>query len=71
MNYYQHALTSREEEIIHLIAYEYSTKEIAQRLFVSYDTVKSHRSNIMKKLGAKNIAGVVRKAFEMEILSYS
>lgn len=61
-------LTSRENEILYLIAYEHSTKEIAKKLYVSYETVNTHRKNIMEKLGAKNAAGVVRLAFERKLL---
>lgn len=63
------SLTQREQEIIYLLAYEHSTQEIANKLYVSFETVKSHRRNIMHKLGAKNIAGIVRRAFQLEILS--
>ena len=62
-------ISCRESEIITLLAYEHSTKEIAQKLFLSFDTVKTHRKNIMRKLGAKNIAGVVRLAFQLNILN--
>ena len=62
-------ISNRENEIITLLAYEHSTKEIAQKLFVSYETIKTHRRNIMRKLGAKNIAGVVRLAFQLKILN--
>ena len=62
-------ITLRENQIITLLAYEHSTKEIAQKLFLSYDTVKTHRKNIMRKLGTKNIAGVVRVAFQRNILN--
>ncbi len=62
-------ISHREQEIIHLLAYEHSTKEIANKLYISYDTVKSHRRNIMRKLGAKNLAGVIRLAFQLEILN--
>ena len=62
-------ITFRENQIITLLAYEHSTKEIAQKLFLSYDTVKTHRKNTMRKLGAKNIAGVVRVAFQRNILN--
>lgn len=62
-------LTNREQEIIFLLAYEHSTQEIADKLFVSFETVKTHRRNIMYKMGARNIAGVVRRAFQLEILT--
>ena len=61
-------ITPREEEVLHLIATEYSTKEIAQKLFISYETVHSHRKNLKRKLKASNAAGLVRVGFEMGIL---
>lgn len=61
-------LTPRETEIVHLLAYEYSSKEIAQKIYVSYETVHSHRKNILQKLKVRNVAGIVRVAFETGIL---
>lgn len=57
-------LTDREEEILILIAEGYSNKEIGERLFISHRTVDTHRTNIMKKINAKNIAGVIRYAIK-------
>lgn len=61
-------ITNREQEVLHLIAYEHSSKEIAKKLFVSYETVNSHRKNMMDKLGVKNTAGLVRVAFERGLM---
>jgi DNA-binding CsgD family transcriptional regulator len=41
-------LSGREIEIITLIALEFSGKEISERLFISTNTVETHRKNIMK-----------------------
>ena len=60
-------LSNREREILSLIAYEYSTPQIARKLFVSKNTVKTHRKHLFEKLGATNIAGMVRIAFEQGI----
>ena len=57
-------LTNREKEILALIIKEYTTDEIAEKIFLSIKTVESHRSNLMQKLGVKNSAGLVRVAFE-------
>lgn len=62
-------ISAREQEILHLIAYEYSSKEIAAKLYISRETVNSHRKNIMVKLGVKNTAGMVRVAFEKQLLN--
>ena len=61
-------LSVRELEVLHLIAYEYSSKEIAQQLYVCVETIHSHRKNIMMKLGVKNTAGMVRVACEQQLL---
>lgn len=62
------SITPREQEVLHLIAHEYSTRQIAQLLCVSFDTAKSHRQNLLRKLGAGNVAGLVRVAFEEGLL---
>lgn len=61
-------ITKREQEVLHLIAFEHSSKEIANRLYVSYETIISHRKNIMRKLDVKNVAGLVRVGFETGLL---
>ncbi len=55
-------LSRREQEVLKLIASGMTTKEIASRLFISVLTVESHRANLMKKTGARNLAGLVRFA---------
>jgi DNA-binding CsgD family transcriptional regulator len=58
-------LTGREIEIIILIALEYSGKEISEKLFISTNTVETHRKNIMKKLKAKNSISIVKFALKI------
>ncbi len=55
-------LTTREREILGALAEGLSNKEIGERLFISARTVDTHRSNLMKKLGVHNVAGLVRLA---------
>jgi DNA-binding NarL/FixJ family response regulator len=62
-------LTEREMEILALIAAQMTNQEIADKLFISPRTVHSHRRNLMQKLGAKNTAGLVRQAIEMNLFS--
>jgi len=57
-------LTRREKEILQLIADEYTTHQIADKLFLSPKTVETHRQNIMLKLGVKNSVGMVKVAME-------
>ncbi|MGA9293543.1 MAG: LuxR C-terminal-related transcriptional regulator [Ignavibacteriaceae bacterium] len=54
-----HKLSVREIEVLGLIMLGYTTKEIADKLFISYETVKSHRKNILEKTGAKNTASLI------------
>lgn len=61
-------LSTRESEILTLIASGLTTKEIAEKLFVSTRTVETHRVNMMKKLNVKNSAELIRKASELDIL---
>jgi DNA-binding NarL/FixJ family response regulator len=62
-------LTEREIEIIKQIANGLSSNEIAEQLFISPRTVETHRNNIIKKLGVNNVAGVVRFAFQHQLVS--
>lgn len=62
-------LTKRELEIIVLICEQLSSKEIADKLFLSEKTVAAHRTNLMKKLKAKNSAGVVIYAIKNKLFS--
>lgn len=54
------ALTEREREILELVVAGYSTKQISARLHRVDKTVEFHRQNIMRKLGASNVAHLVR-----------
>ncbi|MDP3556269.1 MAG: response regulator transcription factor [Bacteroidota bacterium] len=53
------SLSNREKEIIKLICNQSTTKEIADKLFISERTVESHKKNIFEKTNSKNSAGVV------------
>ena len=57
-------LTSRELEILKLIAKGSTNTQIGEQLFISPRTVDTHRTNIMNKLETRNIAGLVRFAFQ-------
>lgn len=62
-------VSTREQEVLNLIAYEYTSKEIAQQLIISNHTAISHRQNLMEKMGVKNTAGLIRRAFELGLLN--
>ena len=57
-------LTKREVQIVKLILGERTTQEIADQLFLSAQTVETHRRNIMHKLDVRNTAGLVKYAME-------
>ena len=57
-------LTSREDEILTLIAQGFGNKEIAERLFLSLKTVRNHVSNIFTKLQVADRAQAVIRARE-------
>ena len=62
-------LTSREREVLQLIAEGNSTKEIAARLSVSVKTVETHRRQIMEKLGIFSIAELTKYAIREGLTS--
>lgn len=61
-------LTRREKEVLELIANGLTNHEIAAQLFVSITTVDTHRKNLLAKFATPNIAALVKKAMEMELL---
>ena len=61
-------LSPREKEILQLIAEEYTSGEIAELLFISEKTIEKHRSRLMKKLDARNLAGLVRLAVKYRLV---
>ncbi|HSF19154.1 MAG TPA: response regulator transcription factor [Vicinamibacteria bacterium] len=61
-------LTSRETQILQLLAEGRSNKEIANILDISVKTVETHRTNIMRKLGVHSVVELVRYAIKNEII---
>ena len=59
-------LTKREHEILYLITEAFSNKEIAEKLFISDQTVSVHRKNIMRKLGVSNTVSLVKAANDLK-----
>lgn len=62
-------LTLRHREVLQLIAEGHSTKEIANKLHLSVKTVETHRAELMRRLGIYDIAGLVRYAIRMGLVS--
>ena len=56
------ALSEREKEVLTAVAEGLNSREVAEKLFISFGTVETHRKNIMRKLEAKNVADLVRIA---------
>jgi len=63
------SLTSREKEILKLIAKELSNEEIANKLFISERTVETHRRNIFTKTKTKSIVGLIKYAIKYGFVS--
>ena len=61
-------LSQREREMLKLIAEGLTNSEIADRIFLSPETIKGYRKNLLLKLGAKNTAVLVRTAFELKLI---
>jgi two-component system nitrate/nitrite response regulator NarL len=61
-------LSEREIEIIQCLAEGKNTKAIAETLFISEHTVKTHRRNIMQKLGVKTSAELIKLAMDRELI---
>ncbi|WP_421897075.1 response regulator [Marinoscillum sp.] len=66
---YEKELSTREKEVLELIAKEFSNQEIADKLFIGIRTVETHKRNILEKTGCKNVAGLVMYAVEKGIVS--
>lgn len=64
----QDRFTEREREILHLLADGASAKEIAQRLFVSVNTVTTHRKNLLGKTTAPNTTALVAGCIRMGLI---
>lgn len=62
------SLTNREKEILTLISNEYSTKEIASSLFITVNTVETHRKSLIRKLKVKNVVGLALYAHKHQLI---
>lgn len=59
-----HNLTAREMEILKLISEDYTSQQIAQKLFIALNTVDTHRKNMAQKLNVTGKAGLLKFALE-------
>jgi DNA-binding NarL/FixJ family response regulator len=63
------ALTPRQREVLQLVAEGHTSKAIAQRLNVSVKTVEGHRAHVMERLGLRDVAGLVRFAIRVGLVT--
>ena len=62
------SLTPREIEVLRLITQQFSSKEIAEKLHISINTVETHRKNLISKLHVKNVVGLALYAVKNNIV---
>lgn len=62
-------LTDRQRQVLELVAEGHTTKRIAHHLKISVKTVEAHRGELMRRLGVRNIAGLVQQAVRMGLLT--
>jgi len=62
-------LTSRQREILQLVAEGNSSKQVAAKLGISVKTVEAHRGQIMERLGVQDVTGLVRFAIRVGLIS--
>ncbi len=62
------SLTSRQKEILRLVAQGCTNREIGQRLDISVRTVEVHRFNLMRRLRVRNVAQLLRQAIALNII---
>jgi DNA-binding NarL/FixJ family response regulator len=68
---YEHAmekLSDREKEVLDCIASGLTTHEIGEKLFISKNTVETHRKNLLYKLKARNTAELVNNAYKHRLI---
>jgi DNA-binding CsgD family transcriptional regulator len=64
----QISLSKRESEILSYLSNGYTTPSISKLLYISQDTVETHRKNIMRKLRATNIVAAVAYALRHRLI---
>jgi DNA-binding NarL/FixJ family response regulator len=61
-------LSDREKEVLDCIASGLTTQEIGEKLFISKNTVETHRKNLLYKLKARNTAELVNNAYKQRLI---
>lgn len=60
--------SEREKDVLRLLANGLSAQQIAEKLFISYNTVRTHKQNLLKKANVKNSNELLTKAIEMKVI---
>lgn len=61
-------LTQRERELLKLVTEGYTNAEIAEKIFLSPETIRGYRKNLLLKLGARNTVTMVKMALEQKLI---
>lgn len=61
-------LTTRQQQVLTLIATELTTAEIANLLGLSVPTVETHRRNLLRKAGVRSVAGLVKEGMRQGLI---
>ena len=69
MNTPKNELTARELEVLDLLSRGFSSKDIAEKLFISPNTVEYHRKQLLRKTESRNVAELIGTAFRKHVLS--
>lgn len=67
----EHKLTGRELEIFKLYVEGFSTREIAEKLFLSVKTVGTHKQHILKKLKLKSVAAMIKYGIKQGVIAFN
>ncbi|HMR17966.1 MAG TPA: response regulator transcription factor [Sphingobacterium sp.] len=62
-------LTDREIEVLKLLSEEFTSKQIAEKLFISERTVETHRKNLLRKTNSTNTIGLLKYAYAKNLIT--
>lgn len=68
MNNSRNELTARELEVLDLLSRGLSSRDIAEKLFISPNTVEYHRKQLLRKTDSRNVAELIGNAFRAQLL---
>ncbi|WP_028298306.1 response regulator transcription factor [Olivibacter sitiensis] len=66
----QQLISRRETEIVRMMSLGYNSRQIGKMLFISEQTVQTHRRNVIKRLGLRNSNHLIAWAFQVNMLSF-